>query len=47
MIVSHLQSFSGAYITGVTLDLLPKCSMMEGLCGCRVKVDTTKNQGLT
>ena len=41
--VSHMHSSSGASITRVTLDLLPKCSVMVGLVGCRFKMVTTKN----
>ena len=40
--VSHLHSS----FSGVTLDLLPKCSVIKGLGGCGVKVVATKNQGL-
>ena len=41
MMVSHLHSS----FSRVTLDLLPKCSVMEGLGGCGVKVVAAKNLG--
>ena len=38
MVLCLYSSFSG-----VTLDLLLKCSVMEGLSGCRIKVVIAKN----
>ena len=41
--VLHMYSSSKASIIGVTLDILPKDSVMEGLVGFRVKGIAAKN----
>ena len=43
LMVLHLFSSSKASITGVTMDNFLKCSVLEGLGGCTVKVIATKN----